>query len=71
MLPRQCALHKNGYVTSAFLKRGQSMSKEKRGRKEERVTLTDVTDATGEVFLDLLFGAFVQGVLLFRDFFKT
>jgi len=47
------------------------MSKEKRERKEERVTLTDVTDATGEVLLDLLFGAFVQGVLLFRDFFKT
>ena len=71
MLPRQCALYKNGYVTSAFLKRGQSMSKEKRERKEERVTLTDVTDATGEVLLDFLFEAFVQGVLLFRDFFKT
>ena len=47
------------------------MSKDNRKRTEERVTLTDVTDAAGEILLDFIFGVFVQGVLLFRDFFKT
>ena len=46
------------------------MGKEK-CKKKECVTLTDVTDAAGEVLLDFLFGVFVQVFLFFRDFFKT